>query len=270
MFGINRGGWNSCSPPRAFLKVMVNFFYSSALTLCSSEHLEGRWCGMTLAARWSACLFDEMPLFVDVEERRRRARCYTHANGWQASIRFSAWRHLGSTMGNWGRFGWGDGLGGERPAKHPCSRRPLTDCLCTNRAVVHHKTSCPQCWHSDQTAQRIREQTRKVGLLFLWWASTLQPPGNYHVYVYYYWSCIQIMCTLSNPMCLQSIYVFLDCCDQKMPRHDERRNLMAKHCPVWLMEKSMISEIVPLLLKEDVIPLFLTFVPGFCRVTQVC
>ena len=69
MFGINRGSWNSCSPPRAFLKVMVNFFYSSALTLCSSEHLEGRWCGMTLAARWSACLFDEMPLFVDVEER---------------------------------------------------------------------------------------------------------------------------------------------------------------------------------------------------------
>ena len=90
MFGINRGGWNSCSPPRAFLKVMVNFFYSSALTLCSSEHLEGRWCGTTLAARWSACLFNEMPLFVDVEERRRRARCYTHANGWQASIRFSS------------------------------------------------------------------------------------------------------------------------------------------------------------------------------------
>ena len=24
---------------------------------------------MTLAVRWSACLFDEMPLFVDVEER---------------------------------------------------------------------------------------------------------------------------------------------------------------------------------------------------------
>ena len=110
----------------------------------------------------------------------------------------------------------------------------------------------------------------KVGLLFLWWASTFQPPGNYHVYVYYYWSCIQIMCTLSNPMCLQSIYVFLDCCDQKMPRHDDRRNLMAKHCPVWLMEKSTISEIVPLLLKEHVIRLFLTFVPGVCRVTQVC
>jgi hypothetical protein len=42
----------------------------------------------------------------------------------------------------------------------------------------------------------------KVRLLFLWWASTLQPPSNYHVYVYYYWSCILIMCTLSNPMCL--------------------------------------------------------------------
>ena len=32
-----------------------------------------------------------------------------------------------------------------------------------------------------------------------------------------------------------------------MPRHDEKkRNLMAKDCPAWLMEKSVISEIIPL------------------------